>query len=383
MAGYFLPKEVDWSPSFSMDHTQPYGCRVLYEELPTLFYEGQFSTNVESFYESRDEMAAWGSNLIMIDEYLDLDSLEIQELINYISEGNTVLMSAYDFPGVLLDTFGLMVQSVFRTNDIIRGGFEGTELSHQFVADSFKSESGFVMMVDANTFHFMAIDSVDKCVGLAWADKPEKVNFVKKSIGAGQLFLHSNPYIFSNFNMLSADGSKYVGAVLSHLPRGGLVWDEYHKKINLTKKASILSVLLRDPALKKAVYLSILGIILILLFMSKRRQRIIRPVEVFSNDSKELVSTIGNMFYNTSNNKEIAEKKIKLFKVEMFRKHGLRDIHFNDFNVQRISERTSISKDEVASHLGLISQILDEEHISDQKLKQINDIINKITHGKQ
>ena len=366
-----------------MEHVRPFGCRVLYSELVTLFPDEEVEVSVESFYESRGDIGSWNSNLLMIDEYLQLDSLELNALFNYVTDGGTVLMSAYDFPSLLLDTFGISLATDFRVNEIIRGGYKGSEIVHNFQEDRLRSDTGYVMMLDASIHYFMAIDSLDKCDGIAWVENEEKVNFVRKPIGDGELLLHSNPYIFSNFNMLSEEGSSYVSGVLSHLPEGGIVWDEYHKKVNLSKRGSILNVVLSDPALKKAIYLSVIGILLILLFMSKRKQRIIKDIEVFSNDSKELVSTIGNMYYNTSENKEIVGKKIQLFKQEMFRRHGLRDISPTDETINRLAERTGITSEELKSNLLFINQSLQESKISDHNLKKINNIINAITHGKQ
>jgi hypothetical protein len=362
-------------------HTQPYGCEVLYEELNTLFPEDDVLNNEESFYESQEEIPGWNSNMILIDEDLKMDSLELSVLLNYVENGNSVLMVGNNFPQLILDTFGIKVKSEFRINDVIRGGYEGTEIEHNFTSDELKIDSGYVMMVDASAYYFQAADSLDKCGALGWMETREKVNLVHKNIGDGQIFLHSNPYIFSNFNMLSEEGSEYVASVMSHLPEGGVVWDEYHKRINQGKNKSMLHVVLSNPALKKAVYLSIIGILLILLFMSKRKQRIIKPVDVFSNDSKELVTTIGNMYYNTSDNKEILDKKIHLFKKDMFRMHGLRDLTPKQEIVKRLADRIGMDKGKLEADLVMIYESNNKSSISDYQLKKVNKVINKITHG--
>ncbi|NNF32687.1 MAG: hypothetical protein HKN68_01175 [Saprospiraceae bacterium] len=381
LAGYFLPKEIDWSPSFSKLHSQPYGCEVLYEELETLF-PGEQVLNIEnSFYESRDVAIDWNSNMILIDEDLNMDSLELSVLFDYVEKGNAVLMAGFNFPQLILDTFGVDVKSEFRINDVIRGGYEGTEIEHYFNSEEVKLDSGYVMMVDASAYYFQASDSLDKCGALGWMETREKVNLLRKRIGDGQIFLHSNPYVFTNFNLLSEAGSAYVAAVMSHLPEGGVVWDEYHKRINQGKNRSMLHVVLGNPALKKAVYLSIIGILLILLFMSKRKQRIIKPVDVFSNDSKELVTTIGNMYFNTSNNKEILDKKIQLFKKDMFRMHGVRDITPKQEVVKRLADRIGIEKGDLEAKLVTIYESLTKADISDYQLKKVNQVINRITHG--
>jgi hypothetical protein len=143
----------------------------------------------------------------------------------------------------------------------------------------------------------------------------------------------------------------------------------------------MLHVVLSNPALKKAVNLSVIGILLILLFMSKRKQRIIKPVDVFSNDSKELVTTIGNMYYNTSDNKEILNKKIQLFKKDMFRMHGLRDITPRQEIIKRLADRIGMENERLEADLITIHESHNKTSISDYQLKKVNQVINKITHG--
>ena len=380
-AGYFLPQEVDWSTSFSKDHSIPYGCQVLYSELENLFNGSKVTVNSESLYEIKGNLPTGGATLIMIDEYMELDSLDLNLLYQFVSEGNQVLMAAHGFPSSILDTFGVSIAYDFKVNEIIRGGFEGTELSHNFYSNEMKRDSSYRFLSDASIRYFVSSDSIDQCLGLAWVGETINANLVSKSIGNGSIFLHSDPFAFTNLNILSNEGSDYIAGVLSHLPEGQVIWDEHYKEINLNQQVSMLNVVLEDKALKKAVYLSIIGLVLILLFMSKRKQRIIPTVDSFSNDSKELVMTIGDMFYNNSDNGELVSKKIALFRQDMHRRYGVSELVWNDEIIEMIAEKTGKDKELIRETLGLINNLKGTSNPTDLQLKKINDLINSITHG--
>ena len=79
------PKPINWRPSYTAVDKIPFGCFVLYNELPTIFPESTIETVQESVYDvltERDTLQA--ANYIFINEYIDLDTQETHQLLDFV-----------------------------------------------------------------------------------------------------------------------------------------------------------------------------------------------------------------------------------------------------------------------------------------------------------
>ena len=139
-----------------------------------------------------------------------------------------------------------------------------------------------------------------------------------------------------------------------------------------------MQVILAETPLRWALYLSLIGILLALLFLSKRRQRIIPELDMYSNDSKDLVQTIGNLYYNTSENNTIAAKKLTLLRQELFRRYKSNDLNPSKENIEFLKDKTSINGAEIKEILLSIYDIENSPQISDASLTDFNKKINKL-----
>jgi hypothetical protein len=381
VAGFFLPKEVDWRSSFSRMHSRPFGCEVLYTELPNLFEDRKIETNERSFYEIQDTLESLGDIILIIDEQIQMDSLDMDVLIKYIDNGGTLMMSAYYFPDVLMDTLHVDVSYGLLVNDILREGFRATSVDHNFYNEELMSMDSFQLEVDGSYRYLESGDSLDLDGGLGWVNEVEKVNFAHFNMGAGQVFLHTNPFVFTNYNVLDDQGSNYVAGVLSHLPKGDIIWDENYKVINSGNEGKTLQVLLAQPPLRYALYIALAGIVLYLVFMSKRKQRVIPELDQYRNDSKDLVETIGSLYYNTSRNKTIANKKIKLFKQELYKRYKMNGTEITKENLEFYSDKMGKSREEIRSVLESIRVAEMNNEISDPALRSLNESINTLLYN--
>lgn len=86
------PKPLNWRPSYYASDKIPFGSHVLFNELPNLFPNNTIIFIEESPYETltyRDHDAT--SNYIFINNYIYFDDEESREILDYVSDGNSVL----------------------------------------------------------------------------------------------------------------------------------------------------------------------------------------------------------------------------------------------------------------------------------------------------
>src|SRR5690606_19227995 len=119
MAGILIaellrPRPLDWKPSYTAESKIPFGCFVLYNELPALFPGQALETVGESLYGplSRAEVGTT-SNYLLINESLEFDAQETGAILEHVARGNTVFIAASRVGGPLADSLNLAMASDF------------------------------------------------------------------------------------------------------------------------------------------------------------------------------------------------------------------------------------------------------------------------------
>ncbi len=173
---------------------------------------------------------------------------------------------------------------------------------------------------DSNTLH----------VNLGYLDT-SRVNFIRIPYGNGSFYFHANPIVFTNYHLLDEDALAYAGKVFSHLPEGDIYWDEQSKDYewdfpNRERSFSEtpLKYILSQQSLRWAWYLMLSLVLLYVLFRAKRRQRIIPVKAVNANTSLEFIQTIGRLYHQQENHKNLVGKMMSLFDEFVRRRYGIR-----------------------------------------------------------
>ncbi|MBL0018352.1 MAG: hypothetical protein IPP17_18390 [Bacteroidetes bacterium] len=134
--------------------------------------------------------------------------------------------------------------------------------------------------------------------------------FIRIDMGEGSFYLHSVPLMFTNYFMVDPVNNQYISKALSFLPVQDVIWDEYFKP-GKVKTDSPVGHLLEQPALRWAWILALAGVLLFMVFESKRKQRIIPVIEPLNNTTLEFTKTVGILYFAHGDHKDISEKKIK------------------------------------------------------------------------
>jgi hypothetical protein len=204
-----------------------------------------------------------------------------------------------------------------------------------------------------------------------------KVNFVKIPVGNGAFFIHTSPVCFSNYFVLKGDNAEYTARALSYIPAGvtSVFWDEYYKR---TQSGSLnpLRFLLSNEYLKWAYRIALFTLILYVLFGSKRRQRIIPVMEPLQNSTLDFVNTVGKLYFNQHDNRDIAVKKINYFLEFVRTNFYLSTTQLNLSFQDALAKKTSLPREDIIGLIWIIQEIEQNSRISDVLLLELNQKID-------
>ncbi len=360
---FIKPKETDWTVSFSKKDKIPFGTYALFNLMQETYPPKKIKTNNRSFYEFTKNNEVENTNYIIITDELELNELDIQKFLEFVEKGNNMFLAANFFEHSFLDTLNLETEFHWNNNDSLNFNLSNSQLKD-------KNGFDFNKKIEGNYFE----PSVDSKITILGTGQGNLINFVKIKYGSGYLFLNSQPFIYTNYNLLQQNNYEYVFKSLSYLPKQETYWDEYFKPGNLTKN-SPLRVVFDSPALLAAYYLLIFGLIFYMLFIGKRQQRIIPIIKPLKNTSLEFTETIARLYLHKRNHRDLAIKKYKFFLENIRQKYYINPKDFNLENIDKISEKTSADKNTILKILQKAEIINQAKRITDAELYNFNKLI--------
>ena len=199
---------------------------------------------------------------------------------------------------------------------------------------------------------------------------------IRMDIGKGTLILNSTPLIFSNIYLLSSDNHQFVSGTMSYLPEQNLTWTEYYH-LGRMEASTPLRFILTNESLRWAYYITLFSILVFMLFELKRTQRIIPIIKPLANTTLDFVSTIGNLYFQNGEHKNIAEKKIQFFMDHLRTKYWLSSIALDDNFINVLARKTGKDERESRDLIQTIISVRAKERISADELLDLNKKIEK------
>ena len=366
VAQYNRPKAVDWATSLNIKDKIPYGTYILYHRINDIFPGATIKTFNEPVYNVINDHQIKHGTYIIICEAVNLTEYDYAKLKQYISSGNDVFIAASYFGEQLKKS--LKVETRVEYGDVSATSikFSGKYLDTTRLYNAYKG---------MGKGYFSDIDTV-KALALG-KNTHQHTNFVKYSIGKGNLFLNANPLMFTNFSLLNQTGAMYAATALSFIKNdGNLIWDRYYTE-GREDDGSSMRVFLRNASLRWAFYTAFFGLIIFILYEIKRRQRIIPVIEPPANETLGFVTVVGQVYYEKHDNANIAHKKV-LYLLEHLRdyyqlKTNNLDSEFTDI----LSKKTGISNQSAIDLVNAVNFISVQEKVTDGELIKLNKLIEK------
>ncbi len=366
------PEPINWNPSYLESDKIALGSFVLYESWKESSSAKIEKVNVPPF-EFLDEEHS--GTYFFLNDVLSFDDAEMKKLLTWVSDGNTLFLSANSFSQNLLDT--LKVETAIK--------LPGTDLSSQpfinLVNPKLKQVVPYKYEHEVPLVYFSKIDTLNnKILGVSALNSFKgtdgtNVNFLKTEFGKGSIFMHSMPQAFSNYFLLSKSNFNYAEAVLGYIDISKIVyWDRYYK----TGKAfytSPIYILLQNRALKWAYYFALIGSVLFIIFEGKRKQRAIPVVEPLKNQTYEYSGTIADLYLEQKQYKALALKKIHHFYDYIRTRYRIDTSLQNEAFYKEIAAKSDHSIPETDALFKKINELSNKPEITKNELQQLNDVI--------
>ena len=378
-------KTINWAETFNERRTNPYDLKVFYEELPKIFEEQEIRTVYHTPFNYLSEHLEYGSGdhvaqgtymIIGNTEYLDY--LSVDELLSFVSAGNHLFISDYQIPQYLKEQLSIEIDSMVNKDKKSILSFENKEQNkNKTNIDRIKTDYYFS--------NFGVFNDEGTVLGYTEQETSE-VNFIKIKYYNGSIFLHLEPKIFTNYNLLKEDRYKYVESVLSYLPEKDIYYDSFYKNYDSyngnVERDSNLSWFLEQPAFKWAWRLFWLFLILFMIFNAKRRQRVVNVIKPLENTSLAFVKTIANLYYETNDHENLIKKKITYFLEKIRSDFNLKTNNLDEHFIEELTSKSGKEPDKVLQTINYIKWLQNRNEYHEENLITLNKVIEDFYNSK-
>ena len=358
------PKTFDWSVTLSKEDKNPYGSYVLYRQLQDLFPASSINSYQLPVYNQIGKREEKNTAYLLIEPELDLGADDINELLNYVVNGNYLFITSGSFSKPVLDSLQIKISR--RLNLLDRDSIT-INFSNPLLRTP-KDYSFPRMTMDG---YFSSLDT--SRVVILGTSGQDNINFIKIPYGEGALFLHASPLCFSNYFILKNNNAEYTSKALSYIPGNvtKIYWDEYYKMGPAGSK-NPLRFILTNSYMRWAFRIAVLAIVLFIIFEMKRRQRIIPVIPPLQNTTLDFVRTVGNVYFNQHDNKNIAVKKINYFFEFIRSKFYLATNQPNEEFITVLAKKSGIHVQEIEELFKAIQEVNSSTLVNDELLIYIN-----------
>lgn len=366
---------LDERLSFNKRDKIPYGMYVAYHNLSHIFPQASVVVNKQkpglwdSLSVLNDKQA-----LIVISPRFMPDEAELHRLLDFAKAGNTVFISTH--------TLSYDAQNFFScddyASDLSMFGIDIADtLSVGLLSPPFPDKKKYDYPGKQYDGYFT---KYNKEISYELGSKDDTdINFIQLKAGQGSIYLHLAPLTFSNYFLLHGQNINYYNKMLSLVPKDTkkVVWDEYYlyKRVSLGGDGSnngeskgALSGLMSQRSLRTALWLLIILLVLYVLQEMRRKQRIIPVMAKPRNDSLEFVKTIGRLYHEKRDNKNLAKKMTAYFLEHIRNRYKLSTNRLGDEFITSLQRKTGQPEINIREIISFINSIDEADEITDQEL---------------
>lgn len=377
------PKEIDWSNTYHFNHEIPFGTAGTHQLLPDLFDDSPIGHSFETLYQFVNITGGEGSLLIMADE-INFDPNDLNALFSYLEEDNAVMILSNNIGGQLADTLDFTTS----IND-----FNLTVNPERIKESLTGTAKETISWVDGSSYDFATVATTayfenkvgDSLNVLARNEEGLPVVLETSSFG-GKLVISTLPLALTNFFVLDEKTTGFAADLLSLMPEGsGLTHNEYYQLGSLETRTP-LRVLLANSSLKWAILLVLSGLLLFLVFESRRKQRPIPVINPLKNLSIEFAETLGRLYYRQSNHMKLAQKRLQFWKEYVRRTYNLRTEHLDENFRLDLSKKSGVEISTIQKLVNVFKMVENEGSINEGELmvmeKYLNEFYGITEYGK-
>ncbi|SFT09355.1 hypothetical protein SAMN04487906_2906 [Zhouia amylolytica] len=376
------PTPIDWSPTFNEKHTKPYGLKVLYQELPSLFKNQELLdiniTPFEYFDNTFDQVDSTygikGSYLYIHDDYM-VDEVSAEKLLDFAGEGNSIFISSTQFPQTLKDSLDFKIKYEYSFSGKATLTLANPQFSRDSITIDKNAQDIYFKELDSLTTIVLGFHSISNEAEILDINQKEAlkdhINFVKINYKSGTFYLHTQPYAFTNYYLLKENNFKYIENVMSYLPDQTILFDSVNKE-GKELGSSPFRFILSEPSLKWAWYICLIVLITFMVFNAKREQRTIRIIKALPNTTVDFTKTIANLYYETKDHSNLINKKITYFLEKIRTDYFIDTDNLDDKFAKNLALKAGKNKESMLKLVRLIKYLKSRGSHSEAHLLELN-----------
>jgi hypothetical protein len=364
VAQYNRPNPVNWKPTLYYADRIPFGTYVFYHQLHDFFPNAKVTNTNQSIYNLFSKKLAPGNYIIVANE-VKLNKIDLEQLVKYIKDGNTVFITAFNWGGVLRDSLKLQTK-IEEQKD---------QTQQNFTNNTLKQATNYKFDKNISNQYFSRFDTARATV--ISKNNGVKATCISYKFGKGTLLLCANPGLFSNYSLLKPQGAKFAERILSYMPaKQNIYWDEYQNH-DIESNNSPMQVFLNNRALQWGYYLSLFTLFIYVLFEVKRRQRVIPVIEPLKNSTVDFVNVVSSVYYKKRDNANIAYKIIVYLLSYLRENYRLKTNKLDAEFVTNLANKTGIEQAFARDLVDHINYLSHKQKVTDHELIILNQMIEK------
>ncbi len=358
----------DLRETYSRKDKIPFGTSIAFRQLESLYPLNNIRSVRQPFAQTWKQVSDTSSLYICIANQLLLSQEDVDAMLEFVREGNDLFISAMAVDEVLQERIQC------RINDTTPLFMSLADLRTTSTRLRVEPDTSMEYFYFPFRSYFSRIDTTTTRV-LGYNDRGEP-NAIVYFHGKGKLFLHCDPRAFSNYFLLKKENYKYVQQSLAFtqtLPQR-LYWDDYYYKAKSRspENFSTFSEIMKHPPLKYAFWIAMVLLGLFLLFGGKRLQRIIEERKPNVNTTVAFTETIGRLYLQKKDNRNIADKMITYFNEFIRNKYFLNTNVINEDFITNLGRKSGVPREQVASLYKNIAEAQASGFVDDYRLLALN-----------
>lgn len=306
------PRDV----TYSYKDKKPYGGYVVYHWLQQLWDDKKPNVITRSFasaYTKNASMKDGGNVYVILANHNYTSPGDLRSMKSFVEDGNTLVLGLCTPDSALSATFGFKTASAEAYSPVLFRSKE-KDTTIRFLSPLLDERVFYGERLHAGNY-FTEVDTAVTTI-LA-TDHEDRATFITIAQGSGRVLVLLDPVGLTNYPLLSRRNSHFMENVFGYVPNyvnnNTLYWDEFYKyqtapRTDDDDSNGLFALMKRYPAIRWAVWLTVLLVIFYIVFESKRRQRIIPEIPPVTNTSVEFVKTMGKLYFEHHNNTNLAGK---------------------------------------------------------------------------
>lgn len=366
-----LPSLIE---SYAKNDKKPFGANIAYRQIGAMYNGNIILDKKQAFNITWQNISDTGAIYICLAPELFVNDAEAEAMMEFVNAGNSLFISAGLIDGILLEKTGC---SEIYTKPAVekRVGY----MKNTAVSSVAQPGNKFDYYYYPFQNYFTNIDSSNTRI-LGYNDN-NKPNSIVHFYGKGKLYLQCEPRAFSNYFLLKENNYKYLKNTVAFTQSDPqhVYWDDYYHKLGYRKNTgsgfSTFGEIMKHPPLKFAFWLSLILLLLYILFGGKRVQRIITQLKPNENTTVTFTETIGRLYLQKKDNKNIAGKMITYFNEYIRNTYFLNTNHVNDDFIVVLSRKSGMEKDKIDTLYRTIVATHNSDVVNDYQLLSLHEQI--------